>query len=74
MSHTSGQQDQDGGRPKPTPPEIKPEIAYQTGAILAKNNQHPTYHAAEREFLSRYGDRQLKAFEQGYYDGSCGYA
>lgn len=68
MSHTSN-------APKPAPPApITPEIAYRTGAVLAKNNQHPTYEAAEQDFLSHYGDHQLKAFEQGYYDGSTGYA
>lgn len=75
MSHTSKANEGRVISAKPgPPPAIAPEIAYRTGAITAKNNQHPDYESAVKEFTDRYGDRQLKAFEQGYYDGSCGWA
>lgn len=68
MSHTSN-------APKPAPPApITPEAAYRMGVASAKQNIHPSYDAAEKEFLTANGDRQLKGFEQGYYDGSTGYA
>lgn len=71
MSHTSDAKP--GPPPRTAPVQISPEIAYQAGAVLAKNQAHPNYDAAAADFQSTYGDRQLKAFEQGYYDGSCGW-